>query len=115
MALMMSKAVFIHMPRTGGTWLENFLKIHIPCRHEGFKHIRAASFPFNNRYKFSFVRNPIHWYISKYSSPTHLMRLAKGTQGTASKINPVFLLDALNSKESFHQWMKRHLNKRAGW
>lgn len=65
------KAVFIHIPKTGGDSVTKFLLERVPgARHaEGGKHWASWMHgnDFSNWYKFGFVRAPVAWYKSYYS------------------------------------------------
>jgi len=113
MAIMLSNVIFFHMPRTGGTWLSSILKANFSHAKLGYKHMtpRELSVPID-KFKFGFIRNPVHWYISKFCAPTHNRRLWTGMD---SMNNPIFQLDALDLDESFADWVRRHLRARPGW
>jgi hypothetical protein len=119
MATEISKAIFFHMPRTGGTWLLKLLNAHFECGSIGLKHTSPSQFlkvmPGSTKYRFSFTRNPVNWYISKFSSPTHIRRLKNEQQSTFADTNPVFVTDATDANETFQDWVGRHLSERPGW
>lgn len=68
------KFIFIHVPRTGGTSIEQFLIENEGCR-VSHKEKHKSMFSFKNRvdfsqyFKFSFIRNPWDITISKYLTP----------------------------------------------
>jgi hypothetical protein len=56
------KAVYLHNPKTGGTWLQHILK---PYTLEYIEHY-VPNKPFDTPHVFTFVRNPWSWYVSLY-------------------------------------------------
>lgn len=76
--------LFIHIPRTGGTFLREYLKKASNAEIVQFGHWRFSSgntqqgyiqqhlpipkelFPLDNYFKFTFIRNPWDWYVSRY-------------------------------------------------
>jgi hypothetical protein len=117
MALLLPKSIFFHIPRTGGTWLTSLLKENMICSNISTKHMppHKVKKEIGNRFKFSFVRNPVHWYISRFTSETHIHRILSGKIGTLTKYQPTFQLDALSMEESFCPWLERNLSERPGW
>lgn len=69
--LTQSGALFVHIPKTGGTWVANVLN-RLGIANESAPHVPAASVrhaipeQFVGRYKFrfTFVRHPLAWYES---------------------------------------------------
>jgi hypothetical protein len=69
------KAVFFHIPRTGGTWVEESLKRALLSEKMNCDvgwdieingiHIPPTKLKFN-KFSFTFVRHPLDWYISYY-------------------------------------------------
>ncbi len=71
MALLLPKhnAVFIHVPKTGGLFITNYLrKINVPFRMIGYRHspVDLIGMPSLNKgmFKFCFIRKPDEWYQS---------------------------------------------------
>jgi hypothetical protein len=63
-----SKSVWIHVPKTGGTWIRTALEgvqLHFSTRIIYPGHHKASTAPPRPFY-FAFVRNPWAWYVSHY-------------------------------------------------
>lgn len=63
--------VFVHMPKTGGTFLNEVIREHAPANwdlQQLESHTPAAQVPAShaNLPIFGFVRNPFDWYVSWY-------------------------------------------------
>lgn len=61
--LVMDRCVFIHIPKTGGSWVGEALRrstnvLATVNRHPTVKEVKTPLF------KFAFVRHPLSWYIS---------------------------------------------------
>ncbi|MDP7069668.1 MAG: hypothetical protein QF815_04005 [Candidatus Peribacteraceae bacterium] len=69
MALLLPHSLFIHIPKTGGCWVQKAIKRSgIPYTEIGNRHDnldRLGSVP--DRFTFAFVRNPLTWYQSQWS------------------------------------------------
>lgn len=121
MAILTSNTIFFHLPRTGGTWLSKFLSKNLACLHLNRKHSAPVhvgrvlkQVGLDDRFRFSFVRNPIYWYRSKYAAPTHIARVTK--KNTLIAIgNPIFQIDAKSIEEPFQDWIGRLLIDKPGW
>lgn len=75
MILKKEKIIFIHVPRTSGTSIEQFLLKNRPVP-DGIKHLRASQLhkmigpaAWNEYFKFSVIRNPWDKVISHYHQP----------------------------------------------
>ncbi len=75
--LLPSNALFLHIPKTGGSWVEQALReigvqIEQPATIPGvtFRHSLLSMFQERYPYVFTFVRHPLGWYESwwKYQS-----------------------------------------------
>lgn len=75
MALLLPNSAFLHIHKTGGSWVRQaILAAGIPCRESGSEqeprvlrvhHSLQESRPWlENRFVFTFVRNPLSWYQS---------------------------------------------------
>jgi hypothetical protein len=69
MALLLPKyhAIFLHVPKTGGLFIENFLKsitevTFLANRHSHIRMIGRAAY--EDYFKFCFIRKPSEWYKS---------------------------------------------------
>lgn len=68
MAFVLPNSVFLHCPKTAGSWIVNVLtqvnisviplKIHMHCRHIPIK--------YHDKFRFAFVRHPLTWYQSYF-------------------------------------------------
>jgi len=85
MAIRIDKAIFLHIPKTGGTWVTNYFRETGMIQEEieilresdvtpGYKgmvymaHIAADQLPSTNDLIFCFVRHPLTWYRSYWES-----------------------------------------------
>jgi hypothetical protein len=63
--------VFLHAPKTGGTFIRSCLSLAPPewCVEDGNHHVLYKNLPARiaDMPKFGFVRNPWDWYVSWYS------------------------------------------------
>lgn len=63
------KFVYIHLPKTGGSFISTFLKEHVGGEYQQTshnKHVKARSINKKNRFEFGSIRNPWDWYVSFY-------------------------------------------------
>lgn len=73
MALRLSNSIFIHIPRTGGHWLEAVLK-EIGCLKQSLLGDFESTMPYRQLPKewqeltpFTFIRHPLDWVKSRWS------------------------------------------------
>ena len=59
--------LFLHIPKTGGTFLYSYLKEAYGSNIVLFGHGNIREFPEKRKYfKFAILRNPFDWYVSRY-------------------------------------------------
>jgi len=61
------KFTFVHIPKTGGTWMRQQLKQLPSFGSEFSNHHPWSQAPANHSYAFAIVRNPWEWYVELYS------------------------------------------------
>ena len=75
--------IFYRMPKTAGTFLQNFLVDYLDgkplTKSDGSHHVAIKHTPEEDKYKFSFgvIRNPWDWYVSNFF---YLKRVNKDTE-----------------------------------
>jgi len=65
--LVLDNACFIHFPKTGGTWVRQaLLQAGVPFEDYtgNHAHIGYKECPFNDRFRFAFVRHPVAYFRS---------------------------------------------------
>ena len=98
------KYVFIHLQKTGGTYLADFLCNYGKGRHVGGKHatINHILSKDNNKLKFAVIRNPYDWYVSHYhfqmQNNGHLINHLKRPQTFGEYLNVLFKYDNKRKK-----------------
>jgi hypothetical protein len=121
MALALKNSVFLHVQKTGGHWVNNCLAKCNLTKETTIDHSNRIPKECKNFFKFTFIRNPIDWYISRWRCPHHRRRCwSNGINPKSPKfndkksnfnLNPSHL-DAQNVDEfnNFNVWLKRVLN-----
>ena len=67
MAIYMPNSVYIHVPKTGGTWLtEAITASGIPFKKSAYLHHVPSFKEIHNRWVFVAVRHPVSWLTSLY-------------------------------------------------
>lgn len=83
MAILLPRSLFLHVPKTGGTWVREVLDVSglmrgeticmnngEPFRRSGANHCFFQTVPeslLHNRFTFAFVRHPLTWYQSYWA------------------------------------------------
>lgn len=106
------KAIFIHIPKCGGTSVERFLQdFGFSC--ESHWHKTHSSFLINKKYKdyytFSFVRNPFDKIVSEYkwfTNSTHKFPIKRVKEFYSGMSFKSFVKNFLNSNygDHFHRF-----------
>lgn len=72
MTMLLQRSVFVHIPRTGGTWLRNLCRhlriATLESRDDFYNHCRVADLPpaIRSLPSFSIVRHPLTWIRSRW-------------------------------------------------
>lgn len=74
--------VFVHMPKTGGTFVRKVMREHAPAAwqmDELHEHVKAHETPASHAHlpKFGFARNPLSWYVSWFHYFKHRINTNK--------------------------------------
>jgi hypothetical protein len=134
-------AVFLHVPKTGGCWVEEALRVSgqfyrpLPHRHADMTRVmhykkfekfrprhwvrdRRAGMPaepmLGATYRFCFVRNPLKWYESWWRFMESKNWKRWGLQGFANAWHPNSVLNGLGS-EDFNQFVRNVARIRPGY
>ncbi len=121
MALALKKSVFLHVQKTGGHWVNDCLVKCNLIENPTIDHYNRIPKGCKNFFKFTFIRNPIDWYVSRWRCPHHRGRCWwNGIDSASPKFNDeksnfnlnTSDLDAQNVDEfnDFNVWVKRILN-----
>lgn len=68
---LLSKSLFIHVSRSGGSWVGEVLRqlglcvAPLPHFHTTLEFLRSCNF-YDRNFRFAFVRHPLQWYRSFY-------------------------------------------------
>lgn len=104
--LILPKSCFLHVPKTGGSWVKKAITAAgIECREyaiAGDSHIGLKDCPCPGKFKFAFVRHPVGLYRSYWQY--------KMTYGW-DDANP---LDLVCRSDDFHQFVRGVLDKFSG-
>lgn len=62
--------VFVHIPRTGGTWVRELIRQHAPKQWRAEislnpEHVGVREIELRGRFAFAFIRNPWDWHVSR--------------------------------------------------
>lgn len=104
--LILPKSCFLHVPKTGGSWVKEVISAsNIECKNYTVAdnvHIGLKDCPCPDKFKFAFVRHPVEFYRSYWQF--------KMTYGW-DQINP---LDMECRSDSFHKFICSVLDKFPG-
>lgn len=122
-----TKSLFIHIPKTGGTWIEHILEATLlknglwlgkaprrfTAKHYLYQHIRRKHFPAIEN-TFCFVRHPLNYYESTWlylqrKGKKTRNRLHKKFQWTAHRHSSMYW------HEDFNEWCRRLLAAEPLW
>ena len=137
--ILKNKAVFLHIPKTGGNWItrvlrkldlvdrrvshkhadvEHFFSPVHPSRSEAIKYSIHNLFHPNETYPymFCFVRNPLSWYESwfKYMSQPSRQWRDWGSKNDVFDWHPNALLNGVNSPD-FNTFIRKMILNRPGY
>jgi hypothetical protein len=105
--LILDNAVFLHVPKTGGTWVEHALRAGgVPFTallHDGDRHGDLSYSPHPERFTFAYVRHPLTLYQSYWRF--------KAQHGWDA-FNP---FDVECREDGFEQFVRRVLDLYPGW
>jgi hypothetical protein len=110
--LIFRNAVFLHVPKTGGTWVRAAVRASGVAFEEYFvdgdQHGDLSYCPHPDKFKFAFVRHPYTLYRSYW-------RFKMGRFGNAAQWDPRNPFDADCAACSFEQFVCNVLAKYPGW
>ena len=125
------RALFLHVPRTGGTWIKEAVfqagipmqkwgkvgKRYRPKKHTILPHYRTELLA-KIDHVFSFVRHPVDYYVSVWRFTTRSveiwpekMKTMVFEQGDPAAINEAIL----RWKPNFDEWLEEMLEEEPGW
>lgn len=85
--------VFLHVPKTGGTWIRAALRLSGTIEQEFKDHLHFNGLPEDvkksNRMVFAFVRNPWDWYLSLYTHYHHSFLKSRNEFSLKNRGTPV--------------------------
>jgi hypothetical protein len=123
--------LFLHIPRTGGTWIGasmNTAEIPIhnwgrvcemyrPRKHTILPHYRPDLIP-KIKWIFSFVRHPVDYYVSVWRFTTRSVdiRPEKMRRDAFDKGDSAAINEGVNRwKPDFYEWIEEMLEEEPGW
>ena len=75
--------LYIHIPRTGGTFLRSYFADSAPTiKQVGHDRLSELDFDLTPYFKFAFIRNPWDWYVSRYFYFCRIMAVEAGVSIT---------------------------------
>lgn len=90
----MYKALFLHIPRTAGTFLSNYFSAAGGFYIHGHKNLSEVN-DLGDFFVFAFIRNPWDWYVSRYSFEKSFRALPPFKEYMKS-INNYWLINVFN-------------------
>jgi len=111
MAIIMEKAIFFHMPKTGGSWVRIALRRATMVLAEINRHLTPREVRHNNLYTFTFVRHPLTFYQSFWA---YKMRSGWKSEGIDTFRNDDFNLFVSNVVEQAPGWCSRMMDRHIG-
>lgn len=104
MSILLPNSIFIHIPKTGGSWVTEALTncglmTGEEINYTSLKHEPAENVQHYHKPCFTFIRNPLTWYQSRWSSPYHRSRYFRN--------DTYHELDAITRKQlyNFQAWL----------
>lgn len=73
MAIKIKNATFLHIPKTGGTWIRNYFKeSNVHYEELGRTHSHCGELKETKDLIFCFIRHPLTWYRSYWECKQHI-------------------------------------------
>jgi hypothetical protein len=131
MALILNNSLYIHIPKTGGTWVCEAIKNAGLVRMKSKrKHPSLAEFRTGNEKHpklkdlrvFTFIRNPVTWWQSRWSDPFMRDHYLKGLKpeiqpwlGSIRWLNHETMISSKDQFDDFNTYIKAILSRRSGF
>lgn len=117
MCIILANSVFVHIPKTGGSWVRKTLNLNGLIIEKKAQHEKRP----NGQNLFAFVRNPISWYRSKWSyttriTPNRMSYLGKHFENEDELQRDNFLtwfnkIPPKAFEKAMQKWLGRNLNR----
>lgn len=130
MAVVLKKSMFIHIPKTGGTWIiaatkrAGLFKYKTKHKHPSLVEFRCINPKFDLKQIkfFTFVRNPVTWWQSRWSDPFMRRQYLNNEQpekmpwiGNIRWLNYESQIQTQEQFEDFNTYIKWMLDRRPGF